>query len=44
MQAAQQFRLAQQEAREKNELRVESQRLVKGEDKAEKQLAEKSKG
>jgi hypothetical protein len=44
MQAAQQFRLAQQEAREKNELRVESQRLVKGEDKAEKQLPEKSKG
>lgn len=44
MQAAQQFRLAQQEAREKNELRVESQRLVKSEDKAEKQLPEKSKG
>ena len=44
MQAAQQFRLAQQEAREKNELRVESQRLVKGEDKTEKQVSEKSEG
>ncbi|MEX5571186.1 hypothetical protein Q1J55_25600 [Pseudomonas syringae] len=44
MQAAQQFRLAQQEAREKNELRVESQRLVKGENKTEKQVSEKSEG
>lgn len=43
-QAAQQFRLAQQEAREKNELRVESQRLAKGEDKTEKQVSEKSEG
>lgn len=44
MQAAQHIRLAQQETHDKNELRVESQRLVKGEEKTKKQAPEKSEG